>query len=232
MTNLFSFGLNILADVFYPKYCFSCKRAGSYLCKFCVNQVPTVTQSFCIVCNKPSLDGWTHPHCKTQFSADRLVSALPYKNSVVSDMVITGKYYFIPECFAVLAALTANHLLLNGFEEEVADFIICPIPLHPQRLRWRGFNQSEVAGKILSQALHIPCINILKRTKKTEVQKNLDAKSRKTNMQNAFACVRKSPKKVLLIDDVTTTGQTLSEAARVLKQNGAQAVWCISLAKD
>lgn len=236
MPKLLSFGLNILADVLYPKYCFGCKRPGSYLCKFCVDQVPQLTHSFCIVCNKPSAAGFTHKQCKSINTPDRLLSALPYQNQTVADMIIFGKYHFIPELFVILGALTAHALLQNYStaeqEHQLLDFIICPIPLHKQRQRWRGFNQTEVAGKILAQAFNIPCINILTRNKNTKIQKDLTAIQRSTNMQNAFTCQYQPPKCIILLDDVTTTGQTFLSATKVLKEQGATTVWCISIAKD
>jgi competence protein ComFC len=235
MSNLLKFGLNIIADVFYPKYCFGCRRAAGYLCKFCVNQVSVMKKPFCVVCNKHAVKGFTHEPCKNPLVPERLLSALPYQDAIVSDMLITGKYYFIPELFAILGALTAHTILERDIDfpqEDFAEFIVCSIPLHSQRQRWRGFNQSEIAGKIIAQAFNLPYVNLLTRTKKTKTQKDLDHTARKTNMQNAFACNYQPPKKVIVIDDVTTTGQTFLEAAKVLKQNGAQTVWCISIAKD
>lgn len=235
MANLLSFGLNILADAFYPKYCFGCQRASGYLCKFCVEQVLIAQQTFCVVCNSESPHGTTHLACATFDTPDRLISALEYKDSVISDMIITGKYYFIPELFKILGALTAHTLLehhINVPEETLVNFVISAIPLHPSRQRWRGFNQTEVAGKIIAQACNLPYVNLLNRVKNTKTQKDLKSESRKINMANAFAPKYKIPKKVILIDDVTTTGQTFLEATKVLKQNGAQTVWCVSIAKD
>ncbi len=235
MANLFSFGLNILADVFYPKYCFGCRRASGYLCKFCVDKVSILTQTFCVVCNEPSAQGFTHRTCKTPATPDRLLSALEYQDEIVSDMIITGKYHFIPTLFAVLGVLTAHTILQNHFNfpaEDLEGFIVSAIPLHKSRQRWRGFNQTEVAGKIIAQAFNLPYANLLVRSKKTKTQKDLSLEARKANMAKAFSCQYQPPKKIILIDDVTTTGQTFLEAAKTLKQNGAETVWCISIAKD
>lgn len=151
-------------------------------------------------------------------------------------MIIAGKYYFIKEVFAILAALVANELILNGIKEQLNEFIICAIPLHTQRQRWRGFNQSEIAARILSQALEIPTIPLLVRTRATQTQKNLSAEARKINMSNVFSInklfANKLPKKVIIVDDVTTTGNTFVDAARALKQHGVKEVWCIAIAKD
>src|SRR6478672_4409644 len=115
---------------------------------------------------------------------------------------------------------------------ELSNFVVCAIPLHTTRMRWRGFNQSEIAARIFCQGLNIPYCPLLTRTKNTKTQKNLDASSRKANMANAFVCSYQSPPNVILIDDVCTTGQTFLEATASLKQAGAHRVWCISIAKD
>lgn len=243
MPGLLSFGLNILADVFYPKYCFGCQRTGSYLCKFCMNQIPMLVRRFCIVCNSASPNGFTHTPCRTPDTPDRLLSAFAYQNKTVADMIITGKYYFVPEVFAVLGALAAEHLFFEAlyareakpqYHAQLKDFVVCAIPLHARRLRWRGFNQSKIAAKVIAQGLSLPYFPLLQRQKNTQTQKNLDAKNRQTNLANAFKPITMPnfPKKILLIDDVATTGQTFLEATRALKQAGAEQVWCISIAKD
>lgn len=232
MPNLLSFGLNILADVFYPKYCFGCHRSGGYLCKFCCTQLPASTQSFCIVCNKPSLDGYTHHACTTEFTPDRLLSAFPYKYQVIVDMIITGKYLFVSETFAVLGLLAVEQIKNSYDITAFNDFIICPIPLSPSRKRWRGFNQAEILASAFEHSFNIPAIDLLARKKNTKTQKDLNAAQRKINMTDAFVVQRDIPEKVILIDDVCTTGQTLIEAAKILKQNGARTVVCITVAKD
>ncbi len=239
MANLFSFGLNILADILYPKYCFGCGRAVGYLCKFCIKKLPFNIKNLCIVCNKLSTNGITHTQCKNNFLPNRLLSAFPYKNKIVRDMIITGKYYFVSEIFYLLGKFGAFVLLQNQSslsQFEVFDFTLCPIPLHIRRKNWRGFNQSEVICQAMSEVFEIPYQNILVRTKNTKTQKDLSAPERQSNMQNAFAISKdffgNIPHKVILIDDVTTTGKTFLEATRVLKQAGVQEVWCVSLAKD
>ena len=232
MKKLLSLSLNILADVFYPKYCFGCRCSGGYLCKFCSTQIPSTSQSFCIVCNRSSQSGYTHPNCLTKTTPDKLLSAFPYKNQVVADMIITGKYLFVSETFAVLGLLAAKHIRTNNKVDDFKDFIICPLPLHPTRRRWRGFNQAEILANAFEYTFNIPSVDLLARRKNTKTQKELNAAQRQTNMTNAFIATQEIPAKVILIDDVCTTGQTLLEATKVLKQNGARVVVCITVAKD
>lgn len=232
MPNLFSFGINILADVFYPKYCFGCRRSGGYLCKFCSAQLPMTAQSFCIMCNKPSFNGLTHKSCQTPSTPDQLMSVFSYHTQIISDMIIMGKYYFVSEVFALLGIMAAESIKnSNGFST-FSDYIICPLPLHPSKRRWRGFNQSDIIASAFEHSFNIPAIPLLNRQKRTRTQKDLNAKERKSNMTNAFVPTQEIPQKIILIDDVCTTGQTLIEATKTLKQNGAQKVICITIAKD
>jgi competence protein ComFC len=235
MSNLLSFGLNILADVFYPKYCFGCRRSGRYLCKFCVTQLTFSAQHFCIVCNTPNAQGKTHAQCCNSLTPDRLLSAFPYQQSVISEMIISGKYFFISSVYSLLGILTAQWLIRTQISVDLLKqkgFVLCPIPLHPQRQRWRGFNQSQIIAQTISEQFKLPYADLLIRRKNTKTQKDLDAKARQTNMQNAFTCSARVPENIILVDDVTTTGQTFLEATKVLKQNGAKTVWCLSVAKD
>jgi competence protein ComFC len=232
MPKLISKSLNIIADIIYPKYCFGCKRIGSYLCKFCMQQISKLATRSCIVCHKVNISGLTCPKCKTNFTPDRLLCAFPYQNKVISDMIITGKYYFIPEVFVILGAMIAEALFNLTDHNEISDFVVCALPLHSSRLKWRGFNQAEVAARIFAQGLSLPYSNLLIRNKKTKTQKDLKALERKDNMLNAFTCPKVVPSKIIIIDDVTTTGQTFLEATKALKSAGAKQVWCVSIAKD
>jgi len=115
-----------------------------------------------------------------------------------------------------------------------ADCII-PVPLYQQRLRSRGFNQSELIAKSISAELAIPLfLNTLIRFRETKPQFSLNKNERKENIKNAFLIINKediSGKKVLLVDDIYTTGSTVRECKRVLLQGGAKSVFAIVLSK-
>jgi ComF family protein len=116
------------------------------------------------------------------------------------------------------------------------DFtLIMPVPLHPARLRKRGFNQSVILARELSKKLSIPMdFMTLKRSVDTEPQVHLGKRERASNVKGAFA-VSNSDKitghKILLVDDVYTTGSTVNECARVLTTNGASSVAILTLAR-
>jgi len=114
-----------------------------------------------------------------------------------------------------------------------ADFIL-PVPMHPSKVRSRGFNQAEVMARPLSKKLGIPIArDMVKRVKKTLPQSGLSAFSREQNLQGAFVYnVKKygtGAKTVIIIDDIFTSGATMNACASVLIQNGLPAPECLSL---
>ena len=114
--------------------------------------------------------------------------------------------------------------------------IIIPTPLHKKRLLERGFNQSYLLATHISSQFNIPITNnILYRKKNIQHQANLNKKQRLKNIQNSFAIKNTKiikNKSIVLIDDIITTGATLNEQAKLLKQNNARSVWAIVVAKN
>ena len=108
---------------------------------------------------------------------------------------------------------------------------LVPVPLHPAKLRERGFNQSERIARHISTVTHAPVLcDIVYRTSAGIAQKSLGRAARLANLSNVFRVERKPPKTVVLVDDVLTTGATLGALARTLKQAGAESVyaWCMA----
>jgi ComF family protein len=132
-----------------------------------------------------------------------------------------------------LALLAADHL--DRFVIETGPDVIIPVPLHHKRLRQRGFNQAILLGEIFAQKWRLPLLrNSLRRVRWTEPQVNLSAAERLENVKGAFALadiVAVAGKRVLLVDDVYTTGSTVKECAKVLKSGGAQSVTAITVAR-
>lgn len=114
--------------------------------------------------------------------------------------------------------------------------ILIPIPLAKKRQKERGFNQSEEIGKELSKFLKIPLVNnALIKVRETLPQVELSGKEREENIKGAFWCRDENMvknKTIFLVDDVFTTGSTMEEAARVLKEAGAKKVWGITVARE
>jgi len=177
-----------------------------------------------------------------------LYFALPYQNILAKKLIRRFKYEpFIKELAETLVLLIITHFQLLDNKPNLANFILIPIPLNEKRRRWRGFNQAEEIGKELSKFLparlasqgeaggKLPLVSdCLLRVKNNYPQVELSEKERKENVKDIFFCQNKKEifgKKILLVDDVYTTGATMEEAARILKESGAKEVRGIVVAR-
>jgi ComF family protein len=222
-----------LLDIFYPKRCVSCGKMGRYFCRKCRGKIIYVDFDICPVCSRQAIDGMTHPGCKTRYSLDGLTSLFRYKG-VIRQAVKSIKYRYISDLAEEFIDLIGPSPFSITMKKWIMGAVIIPIPLHSERLKFRGFNQAEVLGKFLAKKLNMPINNhFLIRIKKTIPQVEVqDRVKRLVNMENVFAVNRqiRIPEKVLLFDDVFTTGATFRSAGKVLKHAGVKKVWGLSLA--
>jgi len=197
-------------------------------------------EQICPICGKASLGGATHQFCRRPLGLDGLTSIFAYKG-VVAEAIKKLKYKFVRDLAEELVEL---FLSFCGEEKLFSDFcrlpdvVLVPIPLHPRRLRWRGFNQAELLGELIAKNLGIKFTpDLLIRVKNTEPQVKLDKDQRQINIRRAFTLNKNSQFDNLgicnfvLFDDVWTTGATLKEAGKVLKRNGAKKVWGLTIAR-
>ncbi|MCX6797562.1 MAG: ComF family protein [Candidatus Doudnabacteria bacterium] len=227
-------------DTLFPITCVSCGKEKKYLCDECSSTLINVNQ-YCIICQKPSPAGLTHPKCQAPHAADQLISIFDYHDEKISALIIHGKYYFLPDVYRLLGLMVADAVKKNFPHLNATTYALIAIPLHKWRLRWRGFNQAQVLCEEIGKELNLPTFDILMRKKTTRTQKDLKKEERVKNMESAFAIRSTSPlageggvrgNNFILIDDVTTTGSTLNEAAKILKRNGASKVICLTVARD
>jgi ComF family protein len=157
-----------------------------------------------------------------------------YKTSPIRGILHAFKYAYVTEIRGLLwQTLARERRVLARMRSDM----IVPLPLHPRRLRTRGFNQSEIIAAKLAELLAVPLeTRILTRKRNTPFQlKARNRLARMRNVRNAFAVSdpnRVRGKDILLVDDVITTGATLTEAARTLRAAGARRVEAFVLAKD
>ncbi len=223
-------------DILFPKFCFGCGRECRYLCQDCEAALGISEQQYCL-CESPLRlpDGGKCSKCQRK-KLNGLYSALPYKNVLVKKLIQKMKYEpFVKDLSKELSSLIINHFYLIEKCKNLSDFILIPIPLHKNRLRQRGFNQAEEIAKELSKYLAVPLAGgVLLRTRETKPQVDLSKEKREENVKGAFFLAENSRikgSKVLLVDDVYTTGSTMEECARVLKQSGAKEVWGVVVAR-
>ena len=157
--------------------------------------------------------------------------ATHYDAGPVKEMIHHLKYSGFTEFADPLA-----ELILQRIQNKVPKgrIEVVPVPLHKSRESMRGFNQSELIARELSKKLRLDGGDFIRRVRNTEPQVTLSGARRRDNLANSFICVDPAEvqgKTILLVDDVTTTGATLNECARVLKDAGARAVWGVVVAK-
>ena len=233
-------------DFVFPKKCVSCKRAGDYVCANCFTYLSFNNGQICLVCNKNSINGLTHPGCVGRFTIDGSFSSLTY-NPIAKKLIYRFKYKpFLLDLQGLLSelfyeGLIQNETLIKTIEQFSNETIVLvPVPLHKSKLRKRGYNQAEILAKGLSERLGIPIENVLLRVKNTKTQVGLDKKERMENIKGAFQVNSKLKSNnsklenvtIFLVDDVLTTGSTLKECASILKRNGAKKVFGITLAHE
>lgn len=228
-----------LLDLIFPKYCVNCKKFGDFLCSNCFSYLSFEVSSICLVCTKPCYDGLTHPKCHTKLSVEGAFSGIVF-NRIPKKLIYQFKYKpYLSSLSSFLGDLLYESLIQK--EEFVRalknDIILIPIPLSPGKLRKRGYNQAEILAKELSKKFNLKVVNALERVKETRSQVGLNKEQRRENMKEAFALRKKfetsiKNKNIFLVDDVLTTGATMSEACKALKKAGAGKVWAVAFAKE
>jgi len=219
----------LVIDLLFPIKCLGCGvESPVFICDKCLEKIELLQEQVCPICEQISSRGETCNQCSGQNTLDGLIVATHYSDPLVKKAIRTFKFLLVQGLHEQLAQLMLKQLEQNAIPRKI-DFII-PVPLHKKRLKWRGFNQAELLGEKISEFLSVPIrTDILVRTKNTKAQsKTPDHKARSANMEKAFVCSNPDSvkqKNILLIDDVCSTGSTLSECAIALKDAGACRVW-------
>ncbi len=220
--------MNIL-DLIFPKRCVSCGKFGAYICADCASTIEQVDKPVCPFCQRQAIEGKTHPGCAGRYRLDGLVVAVRYRGAIRA-AIQKVKYKWAYDIEKVLVKLLVSCLWRFDLP---GDVILVPVPLHVRRKRWRGFNQSEILAKSLAVAFGVPFSDSLIRIVETKTQVGLKRDERKKNVTGAFDIkngMRVRERNFVLVDDVFTSGATISECCRVLKRAGAKSVWAMAVA--
>jgi len=227
-----------ILDILFPKFCLNCGREGNYLCQDCFSLIDVLERQYCPFCKLPKivLDGKTCPTCRKSKKLNGLYCASSYNNFIVKKMINQLKYEpYCKELSKPLSSLIIAHLTLLNKLKSFDSFVLIPVPLYKKKIKQRGFNQAEEISRELSKNLKIPVINdALVKIKQTPAQVELEKEERERNVKGVFFCPNPDlvrHRKILLVDDVLTTGATMEECALILKKTGAKEVWGIVVAR-
>lgn len=225
-----------LSDLLFPPKCVHCKADDSWLCQTCLSKISFITATVCQRCGTPPPVNHSTPQpceqCKNNplHYIDGIRVASFFENNPIRSAIHYLKYR---DHKAIAAAL--GQILVDTYRRyHLSTDVIVPVPLHSSRVKERGYNQSELLTQQLGNLLGLPVnTTTLWRTRKTKSQMKLGAAERHKNVANAFACTdnQLANRRVLLVDDVCTTGSTLDACAAALKMSGVDSVWGLTLAK-
>jgi len=237
MINLFK----SFVDFIFPSRCPYCGRpvnTSDTLCPECFHQINFITAPFCKICGKPFENqkdigkDLVCPNCASQKHLMRFQRSAIIYDDFSKKAILAFKFSDKTH----LSNLFAKWLYLAGSDIfEAGVNLIIPVPLSYQRLISRRYNQAALLALSLSKLTHIKTdVTLLRKIKHTKPQSSLNEKARLKNIKNAF--VVKNPtlikdKRIVLIDDVTTTGATVIECAKVLIKAGAKSVDTLTVAR-
>ena len=230
-----------LLDLLFPPLCHVCKafipEAGDlFICAECLKEIPFLVSPLCTVCGTPFATEAGHDHtCGACLSHSpiHICRSATLLGGPAQELIHRFKYGGRVHLCQPLGLLAAG--ALAPFCAEAAPDVIIPVPLHRKRLRQRGYNQSQLIGKVLEKQWKVPQeVGNLRRLRWTEPQTSLDANHRARNVKGAFGVrepKRLEGKRVLLVDDVLTTGSTMRACVEALREAEVAAIFAVTVAR-
>lgn len=223
--------INVL-DLFFPPRCVGCGVLGSLFCDECKINILFISEQTCPRCNKISPKGKFCNRCRPKVALSGIASSAYFREGNIKEAMHGFKY----EGVSALGHDLSGFLTSIIGREKIKFDVIMFVPITKKRYSWRGYNQAEILARGISAYFQKPIVPGLLKAKETKTQVGLQKKEREKNISGAFKFKGKKPqikdKRILLVDDVVTTGTTLNECAKVLKSAGAREVWAITVAKE
>lgn len=220
----------IVLDWLFPPVCAGCGQSGFRWCPDCSLQVKQVAEPFCIICGLPLSHSNICSSCKNSVPPFKALRSWAVYDGPVRLAVHSIKYRQNIALGHTFGSYLAGYVIKLGWQVDV----VVPVPLGRQRLKERGYNQAGLLARPFSSIRkwqYSP--KAIWRVRETRSQVGLSPKERKENLSNAFRAdpVRVAGKVILLMDDVATTGATLSACSEALLNAGANAVYALTLAR-
>jgi competence protein ComFC len=225
--------LYFLNKIVFPEYCVLCGSSADYICRQCIRDRLKVNfKDICHVCGFDTFKGNLHIECQDQSNVDRLYFFCEYSTfakQIIEDIKYSGNYAIAES----VAKHMASYAKLVIKEVLNSNFTITYVPSHIKKQRVRGFNQSELVANKVALLLGVEFRHLLIKTTHTAKQAGNTKLVRADNLRSSFIVKSDNvPKFVMIIDDVHTTGATLNECAKVLKNSGAERVIGFAFSKS
>ncbi len=219
-------------DLLFPRWCIGCGREGDYICRACRELLPVIAPPICPRCGRPQSGGIVCRDCQeTPAEVDGIRAPFVF-DGIIRQAVHELKYRNLRALAPLMAGLLCDYLVENAIPAD----ILVPVPLHRKRLRDRGYNQSALLAGELGRLSGLPVVasGLVRHRYAAPQARSAGVSERQKNVAGAFTCAddRFQGKRVLLIDDVSTSGATLNACAGALKSAGAAQVWGLVMALE
>ena len=225
--------VRLTLDCLFPQSCIGCGRPGSYFCARCETQLPWIFPPLCPRCGRPQASAILCPVCAQTASALSVIRSPLRFEGAARRAIHELKYHNLRAIAPTLAAYLVRTLQDTGYEPD----IIVPVPLHSRRARRRGYNQSLLLAREVGRETCTPVsADALSRVREgTSQVHTANVEERRQNVSGAFVCssdASVSGRRILVIDDVCTTGATLESCAVTLRRAGAIDVQGLTVARE
>ena len=216
-------------DLLFPLSCVVCRREGEFICRGCEPALPRLVAPFCRICALPDARDVCRWCSQAPLELDGVRAPFLFEGPI-REAVHSLKYRGIRAATPYLGSLLAGYMSENPLPGD----LVMPVPLHPHRMRSRGYNQSELLARKLARETGLDLdVSSLARVKNSGPQVGGNRELRRSNVEGSFVCwADLSSRRVILVDDVATTGSTLSACGSELKGAGASSVWGVVLARE
>lgn len=219
-----------LLDVLYPLECAGCGGSGKIICDGCAGELAVLVPPCCRICSTYTVSEVCQACAQSGRRFEGVRAPFKYEGSV-RQAILAMKYGGIKAAAPQLGDMLADYLQVNPLPGD----ILTPVPMHVSRRRERGYNQAELLARRVADRCEIPFQpDLLVRTRRVDAQAGMaSAVRRVANVADSVAvsqCSDVRDRRVILVDDVATTGSTLDTCAAALKEAGAASVWCLTLA--
>ncbi len=226
---------NSVINLFFPPQCVNCPRVGQLLCDYCAQQATPPQQSLCQRCGR--MQDTPSATCTLCMRTDQWTLTWARAATLYTGPIQAAIHALKYNGEKELAHYLARYLVVAFQQPPWSDLetkidLAIPVPLHTERLRERGYNQAALIAEAFSQRTKLPVeTSLLLRTRHSQSQVDLQFQERQANVKGAFRATQDlSGARVVLIDDVYTTGATLNECALALREAGVIEVYGLTLA--
>lgn len=226
-----------LKDILAPKKCYSCKKEWRFLCEVCI-QLCQKYEPSCYVCKRPTSHYIVCNLCQKSVYYSSVMVLFHYRDTLIQRMIKDFKFYSKKDIGIDLWLYMSELFFENEIYKNPQDYVIIYPPLDIIKRLKRWYNQSYILSKTISNHTNIPIASgILSKKINTRQQSLLSRHERIDNIKDSFKINKKhidkiDNKKCIIVDDVISTGSTVNEIAKILKQAWTQKIICFTIASD